>query len=57
MRLDGADADFLVLQAGADVVVHGVDFEEVVEDDEEHGHRAEEEGEAVQARVGYHRVW
>lgn len=35
----------------------GVDFEEVVEDDEEHGHGAEENGEAEEVVVGNHIVW
>lgn len=39
-----------------DVVVEGVDFEEVVEDDHEHGAGAEEEGETVEVVVGDHFV-
>ena len=37
-----------------DVVVLGVDLEEVVEDDHEHGAGAEEEGETVEVVVGDH---
>ena len=32
----------------------GVDLEVVVEDDQEHGERTEEDGEGVERRVGYH---
>jgi hypothetical protein len=49
------DADFFVLEPRADVFVYSVDFEEVVEDYEEHGDAAEEEGEAVEPVVRYHR--
>ena len=34
--------------------VFGVDFEEVVEDDEKHGCRAKEDGETVEIIVGNH---
>ena len=63
-RLDGANAALLVFQIGTELGVCrvvGVDFEEVVEDDEEHGAAAEEDGERVQVVVGYHfggvRLW
>lgn len=34
--------------------VFGIDFEEVVEDDQEHGSAAEEDGEGVELGVGDH---
>lgn len=41
-------------RGGGRRVVSGVDLEEMVEDYEEHGEGAEEDGERVQGRVGYH---
>jgi hypothetical protein len=51
--------DLVVRQTSSDggggvAVAAGVDFEEVVEDDEEHGEGAEEDGEGVEGRVGDH---
>lgn len=37
--------------------VFGVDFEEVVENDQEHGGAAEEDGEGVELGVGDHGCW
>ena len=37
--------------------VFGVDFEEVVEDDQQHGGAAEEDGEGVELGVGDHGCW
>lgn len=54
MRLHGPDADFVVFEPRVDVFVYGVDFEEVVEDYEEHGDAAEEEREGVEPVVRYH---
>jgi hypothetical protein len=42
--------------AGGGLVFDGVDFQEVVEDDEEHGEGAEKDRESVQAAVRYH-LW
>lgn len=36
------------------VIFPSVDFEKVVHDDQEHGQRAQEDGQRVQRRVGYH---
>jgi hypothetical protein len=50
--------DLVVRQTSSDgggvAVATGVDFEEVVEDDEEHGEGAEEDREGVEGRVGDH---
>jgi len=44
---------------GAEILagVFGVDFEEVVEDDQEHGSATEEDGEGVELGVGDHGCW
>lgn len=48
--LDGARISWGVFRG----VLVAVDFEVVVEDDEEHGGRAEEDGEGVEGGVGDH---
>lgn len=44
----------LFLCLGRYVVVFGIDFEEVVENDKEHGQRSKEDSEGVEVVVGDH---